>query len=770
MKKLIEAVLGGPRRKTIAFVVSLALLGAAHGQMAQDRAARPRRVSDRGPLIRVAIMTDARAVALSSASGLIVKPEAEDGDIIRPVSRKGEILCRGDLLVEAKTPQPEQSFYRIEAARTWDSRRARRIADELKARFREPVTTTYDDERERYVVFFGKFQSEQEAARALVRLGRIRAGARIIPPEKPAMMLREGRKQILSGASRLTVAPADRARSRDRFELREAVRSNPSKQGAPPQSDFILVGGRAYRGEISLVLNRRGLLDVINALPLEDYLRGVLPMELPPRSFPELEALKAQAVAARSYALSHLGGAEFDLTDDARSQVYGGASVEQPLSDRAVEETRGIVAVYQGEPIEALYSSTCGGQTENNEAVFSGEPLPYLRSVACALDQEALSRHEIRSSRRLGQLATMPSQLVRQYALLEVLDFKLPRQPSSQYLSGEVARDELLDWIDRAAHLMQVPKNEARLRAGMVIRLLDLGRALASIIYPGQEAEALVPPADAEYILYGLGAQDLPPSSRAELALLVREGVLRPNSGPGFNWQARVSRAYAIEAIARAVELKSRNSGLRTDAAVSAENGRLKLNSGKLEIEPDAWLFSRVANQSYPVSRLLIMGGEAVIYHLNAAGRADFLEVEPSKAGASSDRFSNFARSELRLSAEEIQLRLARAGIRLGRVRDVVVRERGGSGRALKVEIIGSEGRSTLRESQVRAALGLKGNLFAVARDEIGGQAIFTLTLRGLGHGVGMCQTGAYGLAKEGYTYQQILKKYYTGIELRKIY
>jgi stage II sporulation protein D len=745
-------------KRLIAFLALVALTKVAAST--QDRATRPRRVGDRGPLIRVALMTDLRAITLSSPSGLKVIPEPEQWTASQPAYRMKPIFCWGDLRAEARMPSPEQNWYRIEAASTPDSRRARRIADQLRAEFRAPVITTYDEQRNRYLVFFGKFQSEQEASRALRRLG-LNRGARIIPPEKPQLIAYEGKKQILAGA-KMAVAPVDLAGNH--FELREAAKLSPAGQSTAP--NFIFVGGRPYRGQISLALNRRGLLDVINTLPLEDYLRGVVPMELSPISFPELEALKAQAVAARSYALSHLGQAEFDLTDDARSQVYGGASVEHPLSDKAVEETRGIVAAYQGEPIEALYSSTCGGQTENNEAIFSGKPLPYLRSVACALDQETLSKHEIRSNRRLGQLAAMPSELIRCYAMLDVLAFKLPRGASSQYLSGQVLPDELLSWIDRAAELILGSGGGSRPHLGTAIRVLDLGRGLASILYPNQQAKALIPPADAEYILYGFGAQDLPHDARAELALLMREGILRPNLGSSFDWRDPISRAYAIEAIARAVEL--RKPQLQSAVAVSVAGGQLKLASGQLQVEPGAWLFSRVANQSYPVSRLLIMGGERLMYHLNAAGRADFLEVEHSKRGASSDRFSGSSRSEMRFSAEELQLRLARAGIRVGQLRDIVVRRRGESGRALEVEIIGSQGRRTLSGPQIRAAFGLKENLFAISRDELNRQMIFTL--RGWGHGVGMCQTGAYELAREGYTYQQILRKYYTGIELKKIY
>src|SRR5262249_19042760 len=167
------------------------------------------------------------------------------------------------------------------------------------------------------------------------------------------------------------------------------------------------VGGRDYRGEIQLIRNSRGRIDVVNAVPLEQYLRGVVPMELSPGAYPAMAALKAQAVAARTYALAHLnraGQSDFDLRDDTRSQVYGGLSAERDLTNQAVEETRGVVILYPDEegklePIEALYTANCGGRTENNEVIFGGKSLPYLRSVTCQPDRQTMAGHEIVSNR-----------------------------------------------------------------------------------------------------------------------------------------------------------------------------------------------------------------------------------------------------------------------------------------------------------------------------------------------------------------------------------
>ncbi len=145
----------------------------------------------------------------------------------------------------------------------------------------------------------------------------------------------------------------------------------------------------SYRGKIELVkiLNKDNKFYALNVLPVEQYLRGVVPNELPV-SF-GFEALKAQAVAARNYALLPRvkPNKQYDICDSQQCQVYYGYNSEHPLSDKAIEETKGLLALYQGEPILALYSSTAGGYTESYENVFSdpvnksfpSKPKPYLR-------------------------------------------------------------------------------------------------------------------------------------------------------------------------------------------------------------------------------------------------------------------------------------------------------------------------------------------------------------------------------------------------------
>ncbi|HEY0344750.1 MAG TPA: SpoIID/LytB domain-containing protein [Solirubrobacteraceae bacterium] len=165
-----------------------------------------------------------------------------------------------------------------------------------------------------------------------------------------------------------------------------------------------------YRGNLELRPAAIGGVSAINAVGLEEYLRGVVPGEMPP-GWPA-EALRAQAVAARTYAIATgKSGDGFDQYADTRSQMYTGITGERPTTDDAVAATRNEIVVYGTKPIVTYYFSTSGGRTENVENSFLGsDPVPWLVSVADPFD--ALSpRHRwakamsLRSAkRRLGSL------------------------------------------------------------------------------------------------------------------------------------------------------------------------------------------------------------------------------------------------------------------------------------------------------------------------------------------------------------------------------
>jgi len=183
-----------------------------------------------------------------------------------------------------------------------------------------------------------------------------------------------------------TVRPADDGRltlttaAGDARTLAAPVVLRPNDAGA-----LVTIGGRRYRGEAVLLRGTAGVT-VVNRVALEAYLRSVVALELGFRAPSDREAVKAQAVAARTYAVRYQGRREalgFDLFPTDADQVYSGVDSEFPEVTAAVEATAGEILLFEGRPIQALFHSTCGWSTEAAEQVFQNrERVPYLQAVS----------------------------------------------------------------------------------------------------------------------------------------------------------------------------------------------------------------------------------------------------------------------------------------------------------------------------------------------------------------------------------------------------
>jgi stage II sporulation protein D len=200
---------------------------------------------------------------------------------------------------------------------------------------------------------------------------------------------------VAEGARSVTIRSASPFRVRDVFgkayPLEGAVTIGPRLRvtvaGAPRDlaGPLLFQPGRSpleldrpYRGQLAVSVVE-GKLDAVNVLGLEPYLQGVVAQEMP-SAWPE-EALKAQAVAARSYALARLiRGKHFDVYADVRSQVYGGIRGEHPRTTAAIGATKGQVVLWEGKPADTLFHSTSGGATLDAAEVF-GKAVPYLVGV-----------------------------------------------------------------------------------------------------------------------------------------------------------------------------------------------------------------------------------------------------------------------------------------------------------------------------------------------------------------------------------------------------
>ena len=148
----------------------------------------------------------------------------------------------------------------------------------------------------------------------------------------------------------------------------------------PEEDGYISVKRKWYRGHFQMINSGNGLT-IINDIPIELYLQGVVPSEMPPSW--EHDAHKAQAIAARSYALANLGKRAkdgYDLKDTPEDQAYGGASAETPQTNDAVTETRGLVLVHDGKIIPAYYSASAGGHTKDASQVWTKD-LAFIKAV-----------------------------------------------------------------------------------------------------------------------------------------------------------------------------------------------------------------------------------------------------------------------------------------------------------------------------------------------------------------------------------------------------
>ena len=467
--------------------------------------------------------------------------------------------------------------------------------------------------------------------------------------------------------------------------------------GAPLEID-----NRAYRGSIEVFGNTRRTLTVVNELPLEDYLRGVVPNELSPATFGQIEALKAQAVAARTYIQRNLGQYKdegYDVCATDACQVYFGLRTEDPLATQAVAETRGLVATYEGKPINALYSSTCGGRTEDAENIFR-EKVPYLVSTSC--------------------------------------EYKHPR-PLPFATSRSMA-----DW---KAGVLGVARVSTFADAARFMGLADRGEP------PSTEPAALA--SFVRQTFYPLVA------TASDLSFLNEQGILPA--------AAAVSTS---DVLFRLIDKKGAFEWQQ--GVLTSWNGttlRLLVNGQPKDytLAPDALVYQRIGDERLPMTQGSWIGGELIEFRAEN-GVIPMLVYRINFANPAADRYSRLAIWQVHKTAAELEA--AFRPLAVGELTDMRVLDRGPSDRAVNTEVVGSRGRRTVPALRLRTLLGLRDTLFSydIERNARGAVLGMTFYGRGWGHGVGMCQVGAFGMALDGATYDEILKKYYKGIELAKLY
>lgn len=513
-----------------------------------------------------------------------------------------------------------------------------------------------------------------------------------------------------------------------------------------------LQGKGRYRGKVEIFPNAQGRLTAMNTLDLETYLRGVVPKEMGAWEFPSLEALKAQAVAARTYAVANRGkrAAEgFDMSDTVADQVYGGRDGEQVLTDRAIQETEGLFATYGGKPLQALFMANCGGHTTEVSQVFGGDA-PYLRAVSC-YPAKPLT---------LPFASDVP---VTVEALQPWLSWELLRLAANvipaDWLAGErLAKPATAEDLAAPVRLLQ---KRLALEAVPLRPTGNLYLALAHAFGFQRVVEGQERPQDASYFL-----PEALPEDRLLASFLTRRGVV-----PASAWAASapISLRQALHTLGRLwQELEPLGLGegsLLLDRQVRRKRGAP---------EPLALAASLILAEEGPdgslrlVPRAEIQVGDRLKWIPGEDGPVKVLVRRLDPDGAAWDRYNPAAHWRVEYAEAEL-LALVRKRIKVPGIRELRATYND-QGRVVEFALVDTEGTPHRASGMhIRGLLGLKDNVFRWLTVGKGNSRHWIFYGRGWGHGLGMCQTGAYGMALEGASFQQILEHYYPGMSLQRV-
>lgn len=741
------------------------------------------------PLIRIGLATNASSATITSGdSGLVVVSPDEPS----------KMLATTRVTVSARAYRPpEVENYRVEFQNLPTQNDANELAKDIREATGESAIVSIDATTNTWKVWVGTVKAvETDADELKAKLAEKGFDDAVTVVEKKTVVSQDAvalsQQLKTAGASEVrslikpTGSTAVASTGTVDPNLREVIVNTPVAESnfrslksvafgsLNERANPVRLNGKAYRGKIEVFVNSRGSLTVVNVVPLEEYLLGVVPAEL---GLPQLEAQKAQAVAARTYAIANIGGygkQGFDMVPTVWSQVYKGVSIENKMGTQAVRETRGVVASYDGKPITAYYTSTCGGRTENSENIFDHAE-PYLRGVECSLEgRRHFDPFLIKTNRTAPKLRDEGNlELFRFASLLGANGYHVNDQRfDDRWFEDPPTDAELSNWLTALASKFGksfplVEKN--------VSRPTELARIIASFVYAPGYADTMLVESDISYNLAFDDAGEIPRERRSEIALLLREGYFSLNPDLTFRPNMPFSRARVLRLFRKIYEKKKWMPEMQTATAGTSVDGKLMIRSGKSErpmvLRPDVFLFREFGGTMYPVREVALLGGEKLSYQVDALGAVKYLEVEPTETPTTAERMSPWTIWNKSASAGAVQSRLSRYVRGIGTLYDINVKKVGYSRRPVELEIIGSNGIKTLKGGKIRSALRLPEQLFVMNKRYSGSTvSSYTFTGRGWGHGVGMCQYGAFGLAKMGVKYDEIIKHYYSNVDVARAY
>ena len=683
---------------------------------AVDSGAAPQPFAPSGVLFRLGLKSDLTEFAFGLTGAPWIVAWGGKSEVIR-----GPLVFKPDGGGAAASPG-----FQVQAGAFSQEEPARTLLDRLASDFGTAGTVAFSAERGVYRVLLGAFRTrpEAEALAAKIKASGLEAFATegALRPAAPAFIAAVGE----AGRVRRLASPVDLY---------------------PGAADArVTLGTATYRGSLRVLVNARGTLNVVNRVDMEEYLYGVVPSEMGPKRYDAVEALKAQAVAARTYAFAHRGQFEtegYDLCATMKCQVYSGLGVEDPVSNAAVDATRGLVLASKGRYADALFVSTCGGRTENVENVFGEEPVSYLVSVECG----ELSTTEVTGA-RVGRGEKPRS-------ALQWRGFVLRRLAVTPTRSAALAAAQRLAGVEREAPAPSTLAQSAVYPA--LVRAFGLEEARAVHLlgrdeaYYAEEPPAfgkLADPARTAYAFlfrfrFGAG-EPLPPPDR----------TLDEEEFAGLAFSAALRLSGVTESTGRFISREGSNVWVKTS------EGRVSV-----PVDPERPLARRSGDRYLPAPSLTLRAGDRLRWWKQGSGVLA-LWVETDAVAATFERESSWTEWVRRASGRELARRMS--GRVAGKeVREVSVTRRTAAGRALELHVVTDEAQVTFKRFDLRQALELPELLFTVHKARgAQGETEFVFLGRGWGHGVGLCQNGAYGMALQGATYDTILKHYYTGIDI----
>lgn len=702
---------------------------AAGGYKPQHPAVLPNVPGIQQPVIRVGLKTDAKSVTLESEKQIYVS----DGR--RTLSGGSRVTASPSYVANVNTT------YSVQVQSFSSRENAEKAKSDLSSRTRRRIYIYHNPDRDMDQLRVGPFNTREDAQKVVDEM------------------------KTLGYSSAFYVA--DDAATTNHADL--VVRSENGEvllrsQGAVQvwADDLTLrMDQDQFRGYATLLVNSSGRVTAVNVLNFEEYLKGVVPNEIGGGSPDTMDALKAQAVAARTYAYKNLGQFEsdgYDICATPRCQVYSGMKNESPNTTQAVEDTKGEVILYAGDAINALYTSTCGGRTENAEYVFENMNFPYLKSVECYPEE---SKTKQLSAKLEG---------TSQPWWLSWLNAKLnttiggDMNQSLQKNEAVSATSSLLQYLGKTSCGNTDLQDSS---------WISVGDYLVQQLCWQAKRDSLLTEKDYQYFLSHLNFSLDPTPLTHSFLFLFHDEILVPDPGVmnRFNPYSAMKRFDFYRGLYEILDhyhqinpSKGQAREVRPHEIQVVDDLGVHL----YQLDSPVYLFQILNDGKIPREDLACSPGDRVEY-LAQQGRITILACEISQSGAALDRSSKYSFWQESVTPSDLGQRISKYAD-VGDVVELQPLSYGVSGRVYELKITGTRSTAVLSGIRVRWALGLKDNLFTIDRTYGSGGRIsgFIFTGRGWGHGVGMCQVGSLGYARQGMDYKQILKHYYTGVDITR--